>query len=287
MVCPTLGCGNGLLNLRIRRHNGQHGADLSTQLRDSRPASAPKSELASLERDGEVKKRNLFVRMLSSIEAGAELNITPNNYTKAAVVTGIVGPVLGISSIVAAAELSPWFVWSKDALSDILTHPMAPLMASGVMEAGISTTIYSIGLAKSLPDRSANKIGTGLLAFSGVALSAVGLTSGIDHAVVASTYFFSAPMGLMVLGVSMYEDKPKLGGIITMALSGAATTIMLTGYELTHAFKAPYELSEAVILGGWVAVSSATLAIISKIKKMRAKKAPKPQTMGQLTLPLD
>ena len=281
------GCANGLFPLRIRRHNGQLHAELSAQLRDPKAASAPKSEFTALERDCADKKRNVFVRALSSIETGAELNITPNNYTKAAVVTGIVGPVLGIGSIVAAVELSPWFIWSKDALSDILSHPMAPLMASGVIEAGISTTIYSIGLAKSLPDRAANKIGTGLLAFSGVALSAVGLTSGIDHAVVASTYFFSAPMGLMVLGISMYEDKPKLGGIITMALSGAATTIMLTGYELTHAFLAPYEFSEAVILGGWVAATSAILAIISKIKKMRAKKALQSETMGQLTFHLE
>ena len=274
-----------MVYLRIRSQRTVQQAELSAQHRDPGIRAAQSSEFSTIKRDD---KRNFVQESLFSIEEGAEQNITPNKFTRVAVAAGLIGPIVGIGSILAAAELSPWFSWSKNALSDILKHPMAPLFASGVMEAGISTMVYSICLAKSLTSRAANKIGAGLLAFSGAALSAVGLTSGIEHAVAASIYFFSAPAALMILGVSMYEDKPKLGGVVTMGLSAAAAAIMLTGYEIAHRFTAPFEISEAAILGGWVAVSSAALAIISKVKSRRAKKTCQESptnVQGQLPLP--
>ncbi len=274
-----------MVYLKIRRQIAARQEELSAQHRDQSIGAAQSGELSTLKRGD---KRNFVQAALFSLEEGAEQNITPNKFTKVAVATGLIGPTAGIGSILAAAELSPWFSWSKNALSDILKHPMAPLFASGVIEAGISTMVYSICLAKSLTDRAANKIGAGLLAFSGAALSAVGLTSGIEHAVAASIYFFSAPAGLMVFGVSMYEDKPKLGGVVTMGLSAAAAAIMLSGYEIVHRFTAPFEISEAAILGGWVAVSGAVLAIISKVKSRREKKAKQEspvQVQEQLQMP--
>lgn len=256
--------------MRLIRRSAVQSRGVSEQPAAEHEAAA-KDDLFAAKREG--RKGNIIQQALFSIEEGAEQNITPNNYTKVAVVTGLTGTTVGMGSIIASAELSPWFSWSNNALSDILKHPMAPLFASGVIEAGAAAMVYSVCLAKSLPSRAANEIGAGLLAIGGAALTAVGLTSGFDHAVAASTYFFSAPAGLMLFGVSMYEDKPKLGGVITMGLSAAATITMLTGYEVLHRFTAAFEISEAAILGGWIAVSSATLAIISKIKARRARKA--------------
>ncbi|MHB1830476.1 MAG: DUF998 domain-containing protein [Candidatus Micrarchaeaceae archaeon] len=210
---------------------------------------------------------------IRTAETDAEKSITPNKFTRIAVIAGIFGSFAGVAAAVTAAALSPWFNWSEYPLSYILSHSMGPLLASGVIGSGVSLSVYSACLYQSLKPRLANKIGAGMLALSGGALAVLGVTEGIAHLIAASTFFLAAPLGLTALGVSMITNKMKPEGFATIGLSVAATAVIVVGRLLNDTIIAPVELAEAGLLGIWLLASSISLSIVSETKRKKMEDA--------------
>lgn len=228
-------------------------------------------ELKRLERD---TKHGLLESLRSAMrttEDNAEKSINASKFSNVALVSGIIGSSVGIAAAVTAAALSPWFNWSKYPLSAILSHPMGPLLASGVIGSGIATAIYSAFLYQTLKPRMENRIGAVLLATSGGGLAVLGLTTGTAHLIAASTFFIAAPLGISALGLSMIANKLKPEGIATIGLSTAAAAIIVVGHLVNDTLMAPFEIAEASLIGLWLMASTISISVIAGIKRRRAE----------------
>ncbi len=258
----------------IKNQPGKEASSKQTQ--ENGAANARASDLLPLARKADVQHHGAFsalrqslIRAIRTAETDAEKSITPNRFTRIAVIAGIFGSSAGIAAAVTAAALSPWFNWSEYPLSYILSHSMGPLLASGVIGSGVSLAVYSACLYQSLKPRTVNKIGAGMLALSGGALATLGMTEGTVHLIAASTYFLAAPIGLAALGISMIKNKMKPEGFATIGLSTAAAAIIVVGRLLNDTFIAPVELAESGLLGIWLMASSISLSIVSETKRKK------------------
>ncbi len=231
-----------------------------------------KTDVSSIKRSESDKNASSLIELVRKIEEGADQNIKPNKFTKMSIITGAIGPIVGLASVVAAAQLTPGFDWFAYPLSFLLNGPMSALFAAGVVTAGVSGALFAAGLMKSLPNTVKNIAGTSLLMASSAALSVIGLSSGLAHTLADSVFFFAAPAGLVSLGLSMLQNNQKVGGKVTLALAAASTALVITSLAVSNAFIAPYEILAAAAFGAWITGSSMLLSITSKLKSRRDKK---------------
>ena len=207
-------------------------------------------------------------------ERPAEENATEGK--KLNVIAGAAGaaaPFIGLGSAIAAAELTKNFSWTGNVISDMLGTKYGLVLSGGLIASGVLTSIFAYGVYKR--SRSAlGKAGAAVIAAGGACLSMVGVTYGDLawlHPYVSRGYFFMLPAGILLAGIREIKSKKErilgVGSTSISVLSGLA----IFGYKLTGmAFSAVFEISEAALVGSWVAVAGAAMAI-SAIKA-RAKK---------------
>ncbi len=186
---------------------------------------------------------------------------------------GAAAPFIGLGSAIAAAELTKNFSWTGNVISDMLGTKYGLILSSGLIASGVLTSVFAYGVYKR--SRSVlGKAGAAVIAAGGACLSMVGVTYGNLawlHPYVSRGYFLMLPAGILLAGIREIKSKKErvlgVGSTSISVLSGLA----IFGYKLTGmAFSAVFEMSEAALVGSWVAVAGASMAI-SAIRA-RAKK---------------
>lgn len=176
-------------------------------------------------------------------------------------ICGILGPLIALILIFTAVAYSPWFVWEKDALSDLGVSDVAPLFNSAVIIAGILNLFFALGVRRSLGDTKLSNVGSMALILGGASLSLVGvftLETPILHAAVSLGYFVIFPLALIIIGVAMMQGSSRSSGITTI-LAGVAALIAIFGVAPFYEGLAIPEILEALILAAWTEVMGVRL----------------------------
>lgn len=172
------------------------------------------------------------------------------------VILGAIGPLLALILLSIDIAISPWFTWSKSALSDLGVHQYSILFNGGIFIEGLLNIGFIYGLYRYFRLGRVNAV---ILLIAGISLSFVGIFNehftGI-HITLALIYFILFPLG--IIGFSMSSSRKGLGergmGVI-LAIVGLAFIVVgiLEDFSLV---KTPlglgfYELVEAVCLIVW------------------------------------
>lgn len=152
---------------------------------------------------------------------------------RAAGVCGVLTPIIVLTSILLAIYYSPWFSWTKNALSDLgVQGTAAILFNSSLVVGGILTIIFAIGLREILLNKPLGRIGTLILILDAAVLCAIGIfpeTAGDIHLYVSVAFFTLLPISLFLIGATMMQEpsERKLGLFTIIAGVAAATVWML------------------------------------------------------------
>lgn len=140
-------------------------------------------------------------------------------------------PIVVFSGIMLAMSGSPWFEWTKNALSDLGVEGISAFFFNnGLILGGIFTFVFSLGLAKML----SKKTGAYILAISSLALIGVGLfpkTIFIIHYLSSAIFFILLTLALLFIGLSMKKDnfEQNLGTVaIAFALFAFSSPLFLS-----------------------------------------------------------
>ncbi|MGC8506547.1 MAG: DUF998 domain-containing protein [Thermoplasmata archaeon] len=181
---------------------------------------------------------------------------------------GLIGPLLTLTLIFIDIAISPWYSWSKNALSDLGVHPYSYLFNGGVIIGGLSEMIFFVYVGR---DVKYFKGIYAVLALGGASLALVGVfneNSPDDlHLIFALLYFVLFPISAIIVGARTagknhgFSAYSILSGIIALA-------VILYGIMFIFRVVSPIvglgvpETIEAVILASWSAVIS--IAIVEK-----------------------
>jgi hypothetical membrane protein len=140
---------------------------------------------------------------------------------------GILLPFVIFVTLGISLSLSPWFIWTENALSDLgIQQNTAFLFNNGLILAGILTLIFSLGLIKIL----SNKTGAYFLMVSSVALIGIGLfpeTIFTLHFLTSATFFVFLAIGLLIIGLTVkktpFERRIGLLALLFVVLAVASS----------------------------------------------------------------
>ena len=134
-------------------------------------------------------------------------NLKQASLLKASGLCGIAGPFIVISLIFFAILRSPWFSWTKNALSDLGVHGVTALLFnSSLVIGGTLTIIFATGLRKILVKSTLGLVGSILLTLDAADLIAIGIfpeTAGVIHLYVSVIFFALLPISLFFIGSSV------------------------------------------------------------------------------------
>ena len=119
-----------------------------------------------------------------------ESNPIKKKITRIAGICGISTPIVIFICIGFAISYSPWFRWTKHALSDLGVEGISALFFnSGMIIGGILVLIFSLGLIKTL----SNKTGAYILSLSSLSLFGIGIFPETVYTIhfITSAAFFS------------------------------------------------------------------------------------------------
>ena len=186
-----------------------------------------------------------------------------------AAICGILGPLVGFSSIGAAVALSAsWFNWFIHALSDLGnpvmlggfhgtlgSNPAAPIFNGGVLATLFGLQLFVIQRRqKSL----AGMTGGVLFVVAMLCLAGVGIFNEVlilGHIITAAGFFFATMLASIAYGVALLRDaKSKLLGGLTliMGIIILVTLVLMFGSLLPFAGAAIPEMVVAVAAFAWV-----------------------------------
>ena len=128
-------------------------------------------------------------------------------------ICGVVSPLLSQAMIFLAISSSPWFNWFMNALSDLgVSDSSAIVFNAGLVSSGALTIVFTLGIKNILKSGILGKIGSILLALTGLALCGIGLfpeTAGIIHFFFSVAFFVLLPLSTWVLGADMLKYSRK------------------------------------------------------------------------------
>lgn len=132
---------------------------------------------------------------------------------------GILSPLVGFSTVFCAIRVSPWFDWSRNALSDLGVSGLSALIFnSGLVITGMLLIIFYLGLREYV-NRSIGKLGSYIFLASSLFLSFIGVFNerfGIIHFYVSVGFFVSLIFYLLVFGFYFLSEKSIPFGIISL-----------------------------------------------------------------------
>jgi hypothetical membrane protein len=141
---------------------------------------------------------------------------------------GVLGTAISSVLLFHAIHLAPWFSWQNNSLSDLAgsgAGASAAWFTASVMLQGGLMTIAVLGVWLWLRPGKLAAASSAVLLVSSVALLLVGVfpkSSGAPHFAVAATYFLTAPLGLALMGISLWRKGKRLHGALTASASLAA-----------------------------------------------------------------
>ncbi|HII51857.1 MAG TPA: DUF998 domain-containing protein [Halobacteriales archaeon] len=160
------------------------------------------------------------------------MSIEKENLRRLGIYAGLLGPAIGLLSVIVAIYFAPWFNWTEFALSDLGVGELPDRIArsapsnglhififnAGMMIAGIGLALF-VFLTRSLHvDSIISKIGYSLIFIGGLNLALVGLfpIPSPLHFPVAAIYFIATPIGLVLVGGSYLSDSRNFGILLIL-----------------------------------------------------------------------
>lgn len=184
---------------------------------------------------------------------------------RAAPLAACASAALGFGAVLGALLMSPWFVWSENALSD-LGHPRresALVFGAGLAAAGAVYLVFVWALWAATPRTPAVSAALLALAGGGASLSAVGIVNqayGAPHLVVSVTYFTLVPVGMLLLALALKAPDPAFrAATLVLALAAGTLGLCVAGaqeYGWPFPSQAVPELLASLVLGGWSVVAA-------------------------------
>lgn len=160
--------------------------------------------------------------------------LTQTAITRITGVCGILLPIVVFTSIGLAMGHAPWFSWTQHALSDLGIKGMpALLFNSGVILGGILAFVFSLGLIKTL----SNKSGAYILGLSSIALIGIGVfpeTEYLLHLLVSASFFVLLILALLIIGLTIKQNQFERNmGVLAafFAFLAIASTVLLIPWE--------------------------------------------------------
>ena len=153
---------------------------------------------------------------------------------------GILSPIIAFTCIGFAIFYSPWFSWTENWLSDLggmvgekpiwAARGVASIIFNiGLILAGIFGMMFTFGFIKSgILTTNVGRLGASFLILCTCALCAIGIfpeTTGSPHTVASVIFFFSVPLSLLFIGITIKKFKKTLGllviilGVISLVIS--------------------------------------------------------------------
>lgn len=175
---------------------------------------------------------------------------------------GIVGIILPMGMIFAAVQLSPWFNWRTNVLSDLGVHDVSTLFNSAIILGGILSIIFIFGLRSLLTKGTLTNGGIACLLLGSISLILIGIFTLNDpsiHAIVAYAYFTLTPVGILLIAFKNQNTRLKWFSFILGCTALLAIYILpLALIPFSLGFAIP-ELLETSILEIWVVILSVIL----------------------------
>ena len=203
------------------------------------------------------------------------MSIEKTNLRRLGIYAGLLGPAIGLMSVIVAIYFAPWFNWTEFALSDLGVGELADRVSrsapsnglhififnAGMVIAGIGLAIF-VFLTRSLHINSIiSKIGYSLIFIGGINLALVGIfpIPSPLHFSVAAIYFVATPIGLALVGVSYLLRNSRNFGIL-LILIGVVAFVSIVGIVAPYLLNlssegiAIPEMVEATLLslGAWL-----------------------------------
>ena len=183
------------------------------------------------------------------------MSIEKTNLRRLGIYAGLIGPAIGLLSVIVAIYFAPWFNWTEFALSDLGVGELPDRIArsapsnglhififnAGMIIAGIGLAIF-VFLTRSLHiDSIISKIGYSLIFIGGINLALVGVfpVPSSIHFPVAAIYFVATPIGLILVGGSYLLESRNFG--ILLILIGIVAFISIVGIVFPYLLDLPNE----------------------------------------------
>jgi hypothetical membrane protein len=147
-------------------------------------------------------------------------------WLKATELCGVMTPIIVLPLILLSISYSPWFSWTRNALSDLGVHQAAILFNSSLMIGGVLALIFALGLMQILHKSKLGFAGTFVLIAAAVSLFAIGLfpeTAGRIHFYVSVAFFTLMIISQLFIGAALIQ-KPSdmLLGIFTILAAASS-----------------------------------------------------------------
>jgi hypothetical membrane protein len=133
--------------------------------------------------------------------------------------------------ISAAIQVSPWFSWTGNALSDLgnITRNSSPIFNTGLIVSGIVIAVFPLGLRAKTKTNTLEHIGTLALLVAAIALIGVGIFPEnyiLEHVITAGTMFLLNTVGLFLFGIAFIHSKSmRVLGEVTILLAVLSAVI--------------------------------------------------------------
>lgn len=171
---------------------------------------------------------------------------------------GILAVVVGLSGVVAATLVAPWFSWTGNALSDLGApgRQTAALFTFAIVAAGALYLEFVRSLWQSSTAWSrGGRAGLGMLGGGALFLIGVGAvpTGYFPHFWLSVGYFFLYPPGVILFGAA---ERTAHKGLLPASLVLAATALAFGVLQFTPLFssQAIPELVLSASMGAWTMV---------------------------------
>ncbi len=150
-------------------------------------------------------------------------------WLKAARLCGLIAPIIVLPLILLSIACSPWFSWTRNALSDLGVHEVAILFNSALMIGGVLALIFAFGLMQILHQSKVGFTGTMALITAALSLFAVGFfpeTAGRIHFYVSVAFFTLMIISQLLIGAALVEKPSSRSlGIFTVLAAAASVGV--------------------------------------------------------------
>ena len=127
-------------------------------------------------------------------------------FLRLAGLSGVAAPLFAFTVLGLSIRSSPWFSWTKNALSDLgVSGPGSYIFNYGLVLTGMLAMVFSLGLYELAESSVSGRLGFLLSVAGDVFLSGIGIfpeTSGRIHYYVSVAFFVSMPLSMLALGIS-------------------------------------------------------------------------------------
>jgi len=174
----------------------------------------------------------------------------------------VITPVITLSLILLSISYSPWFNWSENALSDLGVHEAASLFNSTLMMGGFLTLVFATGLLQTLRRTKTGFTGALIFVVGALSLFAIGLfpeTAGRIHLYVSVSFFASAALSMLIIGVALVKVSERNVGFFSMFAGLFAAAVWIVFWSLPHRGVAVPEMLSILAASSWSVVVGAKI----------------------------